>query len=80
MVEAGDDIAELIVKTCEKNGFVLQECDIIVVAQKIFSKAEGRVIGVRNVVPSAEAKKLAKVTGKNSRFVEVGLAETKRVL
>ena len=80
MVEAGDDIAQLIVKTCEKNGFVLQECDIVVVAQKIFSKAEGRVIGVRSVVPSAEAKKLAKVTGKNSKFVELVLRETKRVL
>jgi len=80
MVEAGDDIAELIVKTCEKNGFVLQECDIVVVAQKIFSKAEGRVIGVRKIVPSAEAKKLAKVTGKGSKFVELVLRETKRVL
>jgi coenzyme F420-0:L-glutamate ligase/coenzyme F420-1:gamma-L-glutamate ligase len=80
MVEARDDIAKLIVETCERNGFVLQECDIVVVAQKIFSKAEGRVIGVRHVVPSAEAKKLAKVTGKGSKFVELVLRETKRVL
>jgi coenzyme F420-0:L-glutamate ligase/coenzyme F420-1:gamma-L-glutamate ligase len=80
MAEAGDDVAQLIVKTCEKNGFVLQEGDIIVVAQKIFSKAEGRVVGVRNVVPSDEAKKLAKVTGKNSKFVELVLRETKRIL
>jgi len=80
MVEAGDDIAKLIVETCEKNGFILQERDIVVVAQKIFSKAEGRVIGVRHVVPSAEAKKLAKVTGKGSKFVELVLRETKRVL
>jgi coenzyme F420-0:L-glutamate ligase/coenzyme F420-1:gamma-L-glutamate ligase len=80
MVEAGDDVAKLIVKTCEKNGFVFQERDIVVVAQKIFSKAEGRVIGVRKVVPSAEAKKLAKVTGKSSKFVELVLRETRRVL
>jgi len=80
MVEAGDDIAKLIVETCEKNGFVFQERDIVVVAQKIFSKAEGRVIGVRNVVPSAEAKNLAKVTGKGSKFVELVLRESKRVL
>jgi coenzyme F420-0:L-glutamate ligase/coenzyme F420-1:gamma-L-glutamate ligase len=80
MVEAGDDIAKLIVETCEKNEVILQEGDIIVVAQKIFSKAEGRVIGVRHVVPSAEAKKLAKVTGKSSKFVELVLRETKRVL
>jgi coenzyme F420-0:L-glutamate ligase/coenzyme F420-1:gamma-L-glutamate ligase len=80
MVEAGDDIAKLIVKTCEKNGFVFQERDIVVVAQKIFSKAEGRVVRVRHVVASAEAKKLAKVTGKGSKFVELVLRETKRVL
>jgi len=80
MVKAGDDIAKHIVETCEKNGFVLQESDIVVIAQKIFSKAEGRVIGVRKVVPSAEAKKLAKVTGKSSKFVELVLRETKRVL
>jgi coenzyme F420-0:L-glutamate ligase/coenzyme F420-1:gamma-L-glutamate ligase len=80
MVEAGDDIAKLIVETCEKNEVILQEGDIIVVAQKIFSKAEGRVIGVRHVVPSAEAKKLSKVTGKSSKFVELVLRETKRVL
>jgi coenzyme F420-0:L-glutamate ligase/coenzyme F420-1:gamma-L-glutamate ligase len=80
MVGAGDDVAKLIVETCEKNGFVFQECDVVVVAQKIFSKAEGRVIGVRKVVPSAEAKKLAKVTGKGSKFVELVLRETRRVL
>lgn len=80
MIQAGDDIAKLIVETCEKNGVVLQERDLVVVAQKIFSKAEGRVIGVRHVVPSAEAKKLAKVTGKGSKFVELVLRETKRVL
>ncbi len=80
MVGAGDDVAKLIVETCEKNGFVFQERDIVVVAQKIFSKAEGRVIGVRKVVPSAEARKLAKVTGKSSKFVELVLRETKRVL
>jgi coenzyme F420-0:L-glutamate ligase/coenzyme F420-1:gamma-L-glutamate ligase len=80
MVEAGDDIAKLIAKTCEKNGLVLQERDILVIAQKIFSKAEGRVIGLEKVVPSAEAKKLAKVTGKGSKFVELVLRETKRVM
>ena len=80
MVEAGDDIAKLIVENCEKNGFVFQESDIVVVAQKIFSKAEGRVIGVRHVVPSAEASRLAKVTGKSSKFVELVLRETRRVL
>jgi len=48
--------------------------------EKIFSKAEGRVIGVRNVVPSAEARSLRKWPERRSKFVELVLRETKRVL
>jgi coenzyme F420-0:L-glutamate ligase / coenzyme F420-1:gamma-L-glutamate ligase len=80
MVNAGDDIARIVLDTCERNGFVLQDGDVVVAAQKIFSKAEGRVISVRNIVPSVKAKKLAKVIGKSSKFVELVLRETKRIL
>jgi coenzyme F420-0:L-glutamate ligase/coenzyme F420-1:gamma-L-glutamate ligase len=80
MVEAGDDIARTILETCERNGFELKDGDVVVAAQKIFSKAEGRVIRVRDIVPSARARKLAKQIGKSSRFVELVLRETKRIL
>ncbi len=80
MVNAGDDIARIVLDTCKRNGFELQDGDVVVAAQKIFSKAEGRVIRVRNIVPSVKAKKLAKVIGKSSKFVELVLRETKRIL
>jgi coenzyme F420-0:L-glutamate ligase/coenzyme F420-1:gamma-L-glutamate ligase len=79
-VEAGDDIARFILETCERNGFQLKDRDVIVAAHKIFSKAEGRVTRVRDIVPSARARKLAKQIGKSSRFVELVLRETKRIL
>lgn len=80
MVSAGDDIARIVFEACKRNSFQLQDGDVIVVAQKIFSKAEGRVIRVKNVVPSVKAKRLAKIIGKSSKFVELVLRETKRVL
>ncbi len=80
MVKKGDDVARMIVETCRRNGLELQDSDIVVAAQKIFSKAEGRVVNLRDVVPSARARKLARMTGKGSRFVELVLRETKRVL
>jgi len=80
MIKKGDDIARIIVDACERNALELRDWDIIVAAQKIFSKAEGRVVRLRDVVPSARAKKLARMTGKGSRFVELVLRETKRVL
>jgi coenzyme F420-0:L-glutamate ligase/coenzyme F420-1:gamma-L-glutamate ligase len=80
MVEAGDDIAQIILQTCKSNNFALKDGDVVVAAHKIFSKAEGRVIRIRDIVPAARARKLAKQIGKGSRFVELVLRETKRIL
>jgi len=80
LVEAGDDVAKLIVEVCGKNGVEIEEGDIVVVAQKIVSKAEGRVVSLRGLVPSERAKELAKLTGKGPRFVELVLKESRRVL
>jgi len=80
LVEPGDDVASIIVGVSEKNGLKLQDGDVIVVAQKIFSKAEKRVFRLSDVVPSKRAEKLSKITGKDSRFVELVLREAKKVL
>jgi coenzyme F420-0:L-glutamate ligase/coenzyme F420-1:gamma-L-glutamate ligase len=80
LVKAGDDIAGKIVEACRENGLQVEDGDIIVVAQKIVSKAEDRVVTLNGLVPSQEAKKLAELTGKSPRFVELVLRETKRVL
>lgn len=80
MIKAGDNIAETILKVSKKNGLSLQDRDVIVVAQKIVSKAEMRVLRLKDVVPSQKAKRLAKVTGKDARFLELVLKETRKVL
>jgi coenzyme F420-0:L-glutamate ligase/coenzyme F420-1:gamma-L-glutamate ligase len=80
LVGRGDDLAEIIAQTARENGLKLEDGDVIVAAQKVFSKAEGRVVKLRDVVSSRRAQRLAKMVGKGSRFVELVLKETRRVL
>jgi len=80
LIDRGDDLAMIIVETARENGLRLEDGDVIVAAQKIFSKAEGRVVRLRDVVPSRRARGLAKRVGKSAKFVELILRETKRVL
>ena len=79
-VSHGDDLARLIIETASKNGLELEEGDVIVAAQKIFSKAENRVVKLSDVTPSREAEELAKVVQKNAKFVELVLRETKKIV
>src|SRR5690242_726195 len=78
MVREGDDIAELIVAALGPKE--LRTGDVIVVAQKVVSKAEGRTVDLATVTPSAEATKLAADVGKDPRLVEVILSESMRVV
>jgi coenzyme F420-0:L-glutamate ligase / coenzyme F420-1:gamma-L-glutamate ligase len=80
LIRAGDNVAKLIVGVCRDNGLKIEDHDVIVVAQKIFSKAERRILKLEDVVPSKRAKELSKVTGKDARFVEMVLRESKTVL
>jgi coenzyme F420-0:L-glutamate ligase/coenzyme F420-1:gamma-L-glutamate ligase len=80
LVKPEDNVASMIVETCRKNGIKIEEGDVIVVAQKVFSKAEGRLSSLRDVVPSRRAKKMAETTGKSPRFVQLVLGEATRVL
>jgi coenzyme F420-0:L-glutamate ligase/coenzyme F420-1:gamma-L-glutamate ligase len=80
LIKSGDDLAKIIVETAGQNGFWFEDGDVLVVAQKIFSKAEGRVIKLRDVKASRRAQRLAKTVGKDPRFVELVLRETKKVL
>ena len=80
LVNAGDDLAKMIAETAEQNTVPIEDGDIVVVAQKVVSKAEGRVVKLKDVKPSERAKKMAKLSSKDPRFVELVLKETKRVL
>lgn len=80
LVKSGDNIAEAIVETMRKNNVALNDEDVIVVAQKVVSKAEERVANVKEIVPSKRAGKIAKIVGKGAKFVELVLSETKRLV
>jgi coenzyme F420-0:L-glutamate ligase/coenzyme F420-1:gamma-L-glutamate ligase len=80
MVQPGDNLHALIVSALVDADLALEAGDVLVVAQKIVSKSEDRFVDVATVTPSAEAVKLAAETGKDPRFVEIVLSESKRVV
>jgi coenzyme F420-0:L-glutamate ligase/coenzyme F420-1:gamma-L-glutamate ligase len=81
MVRPGDDLAALIEAGLDRAGLLpLRDFDVLVVAQKIVSKAEGRIVEIPAVTPSPEAEALAAQTAKDPRFVEVVLRESARVV
>jgi coenzyme F420-0:L-glutamate ligase/coenzyme F420-1:gamma-L-glutamate ligase len=79
-VKRGDDIAKLITTSLGKQKLILQTGDILVIAQKIVSKAEGRVVSLARVKASAFAHGMAGEMDKDPRHVEVILRETKKII
>ena len=80
MIFPGDDLATIIIGALENNHILLEEGDILVLAQKIVSKAENRLVNLRDVLPTDKAQELAQITHKDARFVELVLRESKTVL
>jgi len=80
MVRAGDDLAALILTALAAQKLALEAGDILVVAQKIVSKSEGRQVALASITPSPEAVQLAKETEKDPRLVELILRESTTVL
>lgn len=79
-IRKGDDLAVLIAKLAKKAGLQFEDGDIVVVAQKIVSKAEGAVVSLETVKPSGKAEELAVELKKDARTIEVVLQESRRVL
>ena len=79
-VRAGEDLAALIVLAATRQGTPLAPGDLVVVAQKIVSKAEGRVLDLSTVTPSPVTTAFAAELGKDARLVEVILREARRVV
>ena len=80
LIKADDDLAALIVEGMTNSALAVAEGDILVVAQKIVSKSEGRQVLLKDVAPSAEAVKLAQETDKDARLVELILRESSSIV
>ncbi len=80
LVQPGDDLAGLIFTAIQAAGLTLANTDIVVVAQKIVSKAEGRFVRLAEVTPSARALELAEITGYPPPYVEVILGDTAAII
>lgn len=79
-VQPGDDIAALIVDKLAAAGAALQPGDILVIAQKIVSKAEGRLVRLADVQPGEQARSLADVVGKEPAVIQVVLDDSNEIL
>ncbi len=80
LVRPGDDVAALIVERLAATGEHLQPGDVLVIAQKIVSKAEGRLVRLADVTASAQAEEIAAQVGKDARVVQVVLDDSSEVL
>jgi coenzyme F420-0:L-glutamate ligase/coenzyme F420-1:gamma-L-glutamate ligase len=80
LIKAGDDLVEMIASSLKQNGVEPRAKDVLVVAQKIVSKAEGRMVDLATIKPSARAIALATEVDKDPRLVEVILSESVRVV
>ncbi len=73
-------MADSIVKAAKGEGVAILDGDIVVIAQKIVSKAEGGIILLKSVTPSPKAEEIAKTTGKDPRHIETILRETAKIV
>jgi len=79
IIKKGDNIAELICNTAERQGTPIQNGDILVVTHVIVSRAEGKVVNLDEVVPSEFAKTIAEPYEKDPALIEVILRESKSI-
>jgi len=79
-VRPGDDLAALLIAAIERGGLGPRAHDIVVVAQKIVSKAEGRYLDLADMQPGRAARELAALTGKDARLIEAILSQSAEIL
>lgn len=80
LINPGDDLATIVVKAADADGFTFADHDVVVVAQKVVSKAENRIVELATVTPSPRALRLAERTGRDARVCQLYLDESKAIL
>lgn len=79
LVTEGDDLVTLILQALNRTGLTLQNRDALVISSKIVSKAEGRLVDLKTITPGPQAERLAEITRKDPRIVEVVLSESSEI-
>lgn len=79
-IRRGDDLGRLIVEAALRQATPLGIGDLLVVSQKVVSKAEGRIVRLAEVAPSPRARAMAEALGRDPRLIEVVLTESRRVV
>jgi len=79
-IQPGADLGRVILSALEACGFELRDADVVVVAHKVVSKAEGRMVRLADVTPGPQATEWASKYGKDARVIEIALREAKRVV
>lgn len=80
MIEPGDDLAAVLIDGLRRADIAPRDRDVLVIAQKIVSKAEDRYVPLAGIEPSPRARQLAAEVGKDARMVELILSESKEVV
>lgn len=76
----GQDLASMIVEAARRQRTPIEGRDLLVISQKIISKAEGRIVRLSDVTVSASARSVAEEIGRDPRLVEVILGESRRIV
>ena len=79
-VRPGDDVARIVVQAAAAQGTPLVAGDVLVLSQKVISKAEGRLLNLTDITPSTMATTFATELGRDPRLIEVILRESRRVV
>lgn len=80
LIQPGDDLAAIIVDAAKSDSFTFTDGDVVVVASKIVSKAENRIVDLADVTPSERALRLSERTGRDARLCQLYLNESKAIL
>jgi len=80
LIRQGDNLCNILSVALELEHVTLQDNDILVITQKIISKAEGQLVNIADITPSARAEEIAQVIEKDPRLVEVILSESREVV
>lgn len=79
-IKEGDNLTSILLDNARRHTITLDKSDILIITQKIVSKAEGRLIDLRAVIPTQRAKRIARLCGKKPELIQLILNESQEVL